>query len=105
MTAELRCCGATSYPWPWKNGSYSLRAPLVPETAGVLNVDQSSCEALNGAVGPMPPLMGLNAVPLPLGMAKQLVQPVPEVTFGAGVEIGSGVEKPSGVLLSNPHGL
>ena len=51
-----------------------LRVPLVPELAGVLKSVQFSCEALNGAVGPIPPLMGLKAVPLPLGMEKQLVQ-------------------------------
>ena len=51
-----------------------LRVPLVPLFAAVLKVVQFSCEALNGAVGPIPPLIGLKAVPLPAGMEKQLVQ-------------------------------
>src|SRR5260221_7420644 len=102
-----------------------LRVPLVPELAGVLNVVQFSCEALNGAVGPRPPLMGLKAVPLPAGMEKQLAQFVPKLAavpkpldagcHGAVVPAGAppnppadmipGQEPDIGLLSSNPHGL
>ena len=51
-----------------------LRVPLEPELAAVLNVVQFRVEALKGAVGPTPALIGLNAPPVPAGMAKQLVQ-------------------------------
>src|SRR5258706_15297525 len=101
-----------------------LRVPLVPElAAAVLNVAQFSCEALNGAVGPRPPLMGLKAVPLPAGMAKQLGQFVPKPALvpkplaggchgavdgeppnpAAGIVPGN--EPPVGLLSSNPHAL
>src|SRR5258705_13547117 len=100
-----------------------LRVPLVPELAAVLNAPQFNCEALNGAVGPRPPLMGLKAVPLPAGMAKQLAQFVPNPAAVpnplAGDCHGAGVGEPPnpaadmipgrapfiGLLSSKPHGL
>ena len=102
-----------------------MRVPLVPELAAVLNVVQFSCEALNGAVGPIPPLMGLNGVPLPAGMEKQLVQFVPKLAavprplpggcHGAVVPAGAPPNPPAdmipgqapdiGLLSSKPHGL
>src|ERR1700704_2906704 len=98
----------------WK-GSNSLRAPLVPELPATLNDAQFSCEALKGAVGPRPPLMGLKAVPLPFGMAKQLLQFVPKLAdvpkpraadwAGAPVDSVPGSDAPSGVRSSNPHGV
>ena len=97
------------------NGSNSLRAPLVPEFPATLNDAQFSCEALKGAVGPTPPLMGLKAVPLPAGMAKQLAQLVQKLAdvpkpraadwAGAPVESVPGKDAPRGVLSSNPHGV
>src|SRR5258706_4523802 len=101
-----------------------LRVPLVPELAGVLKFVQFSCEALKGAVGPRPPLMGLKAVPLPAGMEKQLAQFVPKLAavpkpldagcHGAVVPAGAPPnpradmiprhDSDSGVLSRNPHG-
>src|SRR5436305_11262391 len=88
-----------------------LRVPLVPELAGVLNVVQFSCEALKGAVGPRPPLMGLKGVPLPLGMEKQLVQfvptlaavpkPLPGGCHGAVVPAGAPPKPPADMIPGN----
>ena len=91
----------------------SLRVPLEPQLAGVFKVAQFMVEALNGANGPSPPLMGLNGAPVPAGMAKQLVHMVPVlagrppgmVVAGAPREIVPGMDEASGVLFSSPHGL
>src|ERR1700682_4020674 len=98
----------------WK-GSNSLRVPLVPDFPATLNVAQLCWEALKGAVGPRPPLMGLKAVPLPFGMAKQLAQFVPKLAdvpkpraagwLGAPVDRVPGSDAPSGVRSSKPHGV
>src|SRR6267154_671159 len=102
-----------------------LRVPLVPELPATLKFVQFSCEALKGANGPRPPLMGLKAVPLPAGMEKQLVQFVPKLAavpkplpggcHGAVVLAGAPPNPPAdmipgrapanGLLSSNPHGL
>ena len=54
-----------------------MRVPLVPVFPATLKVVQFSVEALNGVVGPTPPLIGLNGWPVWFGMAKQLVQAEP----------------------------
>ena len=59
----------------------SLRVPLLPLLAAVLNAAQLSVEPLKGAVGPTPPLIGLKFAPVPRGIAKQLVQPVPKLAL------------------------
>ena len=56
-----------------------MRTPLVPELAATLKLVQFKVDALNGAVGPRPLLIGLNATPVPAGMAKQLLHSVPPV--------------------------
>src|SRR5678816_1744447 len=59
----------------------TLRVPLGPLFAATLKVVQFRVEALNGAVGPRPPLIGLKAVPVPCGMEKQLAQFVPKAAL------------------------
>ena len=70
---------------------------MAPKFAAVLKVAQFKVEALKGAVGPRPPWMGLNAVPVPAGIAKQLVQTVPSVAVkpaGAVAEPAGSVAEP-----------
>src|SRR5689334_19272394 len=62
-------------------------------------------EALIGASGPTPVAPGAKSRPVPSGIAKQLVQPVPMVAEGAPVETVPGIEEASGMRLSSPHGV
>src|ERR1043166_5976596 len=106
-------CSAESYH-PREYGLNSLRVPFDPlKAALVLNVGQFSVAALDPPNGPSPPLIGLNALPVPAGMAKQLVHMVPVlagsppgiVVAGAPSEIVPGMDEASGILFSSPHGL
>jgi hypothetical protein len=90
--------------------------PLLPLFSGVLEVDQFKVDALNGAVGPTPPLIGLNGEPVPRGIAKQFWQEVPRLgdvpwplvtvagANGAPVLIVPGMDAERGFRLSSPHG-
>src|SRR6266545_4851766 len=111
MTAALRCSAAPNVAIA--NGLNSLRMPFVPVLAATLKLAQLSVAALNGDVGPRPPLMGLKLPPAPPGMAKQLVHSVPIVALVPSPQVADctpapGVRVPgsddaSGTRLSSPQ--
>src|SRR5215831_21341997 len=104
MAPPLRCCAASYQAIVY--GLKAFRVPLVPPFAATPNVPQFSVGALKGVVGPTPLAPATKLCPVPCGIAKQFVHPVPFCPpCTLPTEIVPGADDPSGILLSSPQGL